>query len=61
MISAIRGASMNRSVGVLVGGPMLLAKPEIVQFVGADGTAPDGPQAVLCAEHFCTMLSAVNG
>jgi methanogenic corrinoid protein MtbC1 len=61
MIRAIRGASMNRSVGVLVGGPMLLAKPEIVQFVGADGTAPDGPQAVLCAEHFCTMLSAVNG
>jgi methylmalonyl-CoA mutase cobalamin-binding subunit len=60
-IRAIRGASMNRTVGVLVGGPMLLAKPEIVQFVGADGTAPDGPQAVLCAEHFCTMQSAVNG
>jgi MerR family transcriptional regulator, light-induced transcriptional regulator len=61
MIRAIRGASMNRSVGVLVGGPMLLARPEIVQFVGADGTAPDGPQAVLCAEHFCSMQSAVNG
>jgi MerR family transcriptional regulator, light-induced transcriptional regulator len=60
-IRAIRDASMNRSVGVLVGGPMLLAKPEIVQFVGADGTAPDGPQAVLCAEHFCAMRSAVNG
>jgi methanogenic corrinoid protein MtbC1 len=61
MIRAIRSASMNRSIGVLVGGPMLLARPEIVQFVGADGTAPDGPQAVLCAEHFCTMQSAVNG
>ena len=60
-IRAIRDASMNRAVGVLVGGPMLLAKPEIVQFVGADGTAPDGPQAVLCAEHFCTMQSVVNG
>jgi methanogenic corrinoid protein MtbC1 len=61
MIRAIRGASMNRLVGVLVGGPLLLARPEIVQFVGADGTAPDGPQAVLRAEHFCTMQSAVNG
>jgi MerR family transcriptional regulator, light-induced transcriptional regulator len=60
-IRAIRGASLNRSVGVLVGGPMLLARPEIVQFVGADGTAPDGPQAVLCAEHFCTMQAAVAG
>ena len=59
-IRAIRGASMNRSIGVLVGGPMLLARPEIVQFVGADGTAADGPQAVLCAENFCTMQSAVG-
>jgi len=60
-IRAIRSASMNRTVGVLVGGPMLLARPEIVQFVGADGTAADGPQAVLCAEHFCTMQTAVYG
>jgi hypothetical protein len=46
---------------VLVGGPMLLAKPELVESVGADGTAADGPEAVLRAEHFCTMQAAVNG
>ena len=52
-IRAIRGDSRNRAVGVLIGGPMLLAKPEMAELVGADATAADGPQAVLRAEHIC--------
>jgi methanogenic corrinoid protein MtbC1 len=59
-IRQIRAASRNRGVGVLIGGPMLLAKPELVELVGADGTAPDGPQAVLRAEHFCSRQMAAN-
>jgi len=59
-IRQIRAASRNREVGVLIGGPMLLAKPELVELVGADGTAADGPQAVLRAEHFCGRRAAVN-
>ena len=59
-IRQIRAVSRNREVGVLIGGPMLLAKPELVELVGADGTAADGPQAVLCAEHFCSRRAAVS-
>lgn len=58
IIRAIRSVSCNRAVGVLIGGPMLLAKPELAELVGADGTAPDGPQAVLRAEHFCCSRQA---
>lgn len=60
IIRQIRAASRNRAVGVLIGGPMLLAKPELVELVGADGTAQDGPQAVLRAEHFCNRRAAAH-
>jgi len=29
--------------------------------VGADATAADGPQAVLRAEHMCSLQRAMNG
>jgi MerR family transcriptional regulator, light-induced transcriptional regulator len=61
LIRSIRRVSLNRQVGVLIGGPALLAKPELVRFVGADATAADGPEAVLRAEQVCTLRSAVNG
>jgi len=60
-IRAIRQASRNRGVGVMVGGPILLAKPELALLVGADATAADGPQAVLRAEHMCSLQRAMNG
>jgi methanogenic corrinoid protein MtbC1 len=52
-IGAARRESRNRQIGVLVGGPIFVQKPELVQIVGADATAADGPQAVLRAEHIC--------
>ena len=52
MIRAIRAASINRAVGILVGGPALLARPELVSAVKADATAADGAQTVLRAEEF---------
>ena len=59
-IGAIRRESRNRSIGVLVGGPVLVDKPELAQLVGADATAADGPQAVLRAEHICSGMRAAN-
>ncbi len=59
-IKAIRASSRNRSVGILVGGPILVHKPELAVIVGADATAVDGPQAVLRAEHIFASLAAAN-
>jgi methanogenic corrinoid protein MtbC1 len=50
-IAAVRNASRNRAIGVLVGGPAFIAFPERAVEVGADGTAPDGRQAPLVAEQ----------
>jgi MerR family transcriptional regulator, light-induced transcriptional regulator len=49
-IAALRGASRNRAVGVLVGGPVFSLYPERAAEVGADATAPDGRQAPDVAE-----------
>jgi MerR family transcriptional regulator, light-induced transcriptional regulator len=57
-ICAIRRESRNRAIGVLVGGPILVEKPELAVMVGADATAADGPQAVLRAEHICSGIRA---
>jgi hypothetical protein len=37
----------------MVGGPVLVARPELAVLMGADATAVDGPMAVLRAEHIC--------
>ena len=60
IIRSIRCASRNRAVGILVGGPVLVANPGLALRVGADGTAIDGRQAVMQAEHICSQLSAMN-
>jgi methanogenic corrinoid protein MtbC1 len=54
IIRAIRRMSRNRSIGVLVGGPVLVGKPELALMMGADATAEDGPMAVLQAEQICS-------
>jgi MerR family transcriptional regulator, light-induced transcriptional regulator len=60
-IGLIRRESRNRGIGVLVGGPILVERPELARLVGADATAADGPQAVLRAEHICNgMRAAIN-
>ncbi len=45
-IKAIRQASRNRAIGVMVGGPPFIAHPQLAAMVGADATAVDGLQAV---------------
>lgn len=50
-IAAVRHASRNRAIGVMVGGPIFVADPARAGTVGADATAPDGRQAPTTAER----------
>ena len=59
-IQSLRRASRNRSVGVLVGGRVFTAAPELAGLVGADGTAADGRQAVLMARGLRGLLAAAH-
>ena len=46
-IRAIRGASHNKQVTIMIGGRVFVDQPELMIAVGADATAIDGNQAVL--------------
>ena len=50
-IRAIRKISRNRAVRVLVGGPLMIQRPELAARLGADATALDARQAMLAAER----------
>lgn len=50
-IAAVRHASRNRAIGVMVGGPVFSADPARAGLVGADSTASDGRQAPVLAEQ----------
>ncbi len=50
-ITKVRRLSHNRSVAVMVGGPLFAAHPELVEQLGADGVATDGQHAPALAER----------
>jgi methanogenic corrinoid protein MtbC1 len=50
-IRAIRRDSKNRSVGVMVGGPPFVLRPELVSLVGADALGASVPGALVTAER----------
>jgi MerR family transcriptional regulator, light-induced transcriptional regulator len=50
-IRTIRKSSRNRSVGVLIGGPIFVVKPGLAADMGADATGCDGRDAVRQAER----------
>ena len=50
-IPAIREASKNRRIGVLIGGPAFLSNPTLVDAVGGDATAKNAEQALEAAEE----------
>jgi methanogenic corrinoid protein MtbC1 len=56
-IHAIRKASRNRGVGIMVGGPLFIEHPDWVARVGADTTAKDGRQAVFRAHDMIGLLA----
>ena len=57
-IRAVRLASLNPSIGVMVGGPVFLEHPEYVERVGADASAVDAPTAVLLAQKLMSHARA---
>ena len=50
MIKTIREQSCNRSIGVMVGGPIFNKNPELAKRVGADAAAVNAPTAVILAQ-----------
>ena len=51
VIRAVRGASMNPDLVVMVGGPLFDAHPELIAVAGADAAAADARQALTLAER----------
>jgi methanogenic corrinoid protein MtbC1 len=56
LVRGVRRASRNRAVGVMVGGQIFNAQPDLVARVGADATAVDGRRAVTQAESLLALL-----
>ncbi len=56
-IRQLRRASVNPSVCIMVGGPLLLEHPELVARLGADATAADAREAALRAQSACALLA----
>ena len=54
-IRTIRKVSRNKSVCIMVGGPVFVDRPELGVLVGADATAANGPAAVLVAQSLLDM------
>jgi methanogenic corrinoid protein MtbC1 len=59
-IRAIRKASSNRTIGILVGGPVFDAQPDLARRVGADVDACDAKQAVLRAEGLRLLIASME-
>jgi methanogenic corrinoid protein MtbC1 len=58
LIRALRQASANRQLVILLGGPAFLGRPELARELGADATALDGPTAVQRAESLVALRHA---
>jgi methanogenic corrinoid protein MtbC1 len=56
-IHALRQASRNRGIGILVGGPLFTNHPEFVAQVGADAMATDARHAVVQADSLVGLLA----
>lgn len=59
-IAAIRKHSMNREIGIMVGGPMFTTNPALAAEVGADGTAPNAPSCVLLAQKLFDQVALMR-
>jgi methanogenic corrinoid protein MtbC1 len=55
-IKAVRAASHNKDVIIMVGGALILATPSLVETLGADGTAASAAEATVRAEELLNQL-----
>jgi methanogenic corrinoid protein MtbC1 len=51
VIAELRRHSKNRRIGIMVGGPMFAANPNLAIEIGADATAVNAPAAVIVAQR----------
>jgi len=49
-VKAIRAQSFNPHIGIMIGGAMVVERPELVAQIGADGTAVNAAAAVILAK-----------
>lgn len=54
-VTAVRESSLNRSVGIMVGGPAFAGRPGLALEIDADGTAANAPDAVLLARRLLIL------
>jgi methanogenic corrinoid protein MtbC1 len=59
-VRAARKTSQNPRLVVLVGGPLLLNRPELCDMIGADGTAADAPAALMLAARLVQVQQDVR-
>jgi methanogenic corrinoid protein MtbC1 len=59
-IRAMRAASFNKTIGILVGGPVFAIQPDLARRVGADVDACDAKQAVLRAEGLRLLMASLR-
>lgn len=56
-IGAIRRDSRNRNIGIMLGGPMVMMQPELVQSMGADMMSADAAAAPQQAQELIQRLT----
>jgi MerR family transcriptional regulator, light-induced transcriptional regulator len=56
-VTRIRKQSQNADIGIMVGGPVFTADPQLAVAMGADATAPNAPAAVLAAQKLFDMAA----
>jgi methanogenic corrinoid protein MtbC1 len=62
MLPRLRAVARNPDMGIMVGGPLFVAKPGLATEIGADATAANGQEAVTAAESLIaphTMVKSV--
>ncbi len=60
-IKSVRSAALNKSICVIVGGPIFIERPEFVAYVNADAAATDGGQAPELAAKLVAAVRATSG
>jgi MerR family transcriptional regulator, light-induced transcriptional regulator len=61
VIKSVRAAALNKSICVIVGGPIFIERPEFVAYVNADAAATDGGQAPELAAALVAAVRASSG
>ena len=60
-IKAVRAAALNKSICVIVGGPIFIERPEFVAYVNADAAATNGSHAPELAGQLVAAAKAASG